>query len=72
LRKVFEDIYRFKVCEQRLNSQKRVDHQLRKHLSNFVHDGDADNALLIVYYAGHGLPEGGKLWLQGYIRIERV
>jgi len=38
-----------------------------KHLADFVYDKDADNTLLIVYYAGHGVPGNapGKLRLAG-------
>ncbi|KAJ9603891.1 hypothetical protein H2200_011413 [Cladophialophora chaetospira] len=72
LRKVFEDSYHFKVYEESLHTGKRADHQVALHLAKFVHDEDVENSLLIVYYAGHGWPEGGKLYLQGYALCDLI
>jgi hypothetical protein len=42
--------------------------QLNKHLANFVAERHDENGLLIVYYAGHGIPGNtpGQLTLAGY------
>ena len=40
-------------------------HQLAQHLATFVRQADGDNALMIVYYAGHGTPslKGSDVYL---------
>ena len=40
---------------------------MNKFLSEWVYDEDGDNTLLIVYYAGHGVPgqDPGQLKLAG-------
>jgi hypothetical protein len=43
--------------------------QINKHLADFVYEEDAEDTLLIIYYAGHGTPDSvtGRLLLAGYL-----
>lgn len=68
LKDVFEKRYNFNVTRRALNPPDHKDVTLRIHmlLANFVYEHDADNALLIIYYAGHGNPgKDGELMLRG-------
>ncbi|KIW68870.1 hypothetical protein PV04_04785 [Phialophora macrospora] len=67
LRRVLEEQYRFSVYEKYLHTRDGTParHQLNCHLAEFVRKEDDKNALLIVYYAGHGRVGKGKLWLEG-------
>lgn len=74
LKNVLQDVYRFKVVKQPfLPNGQRVQAQMNKYLSEFVHEYDRqDDTLLIIYYAGHGwaLPGGrGDLHLAGYVSL---
>lgn len=64
---VFKDTYNFSVCPQTLNTgQGRTPSvQIHKHLADFVYDEDGKDTLLIIYYAGHGVPDNttGRLLL---------
>ena len=65
---VFRTGYNFNVTRRVLNPPDNKDVALTIHmlLANFVYDHDADDALLIIYYAGHGNPkEDGGLLLRG-------
>lgn len=52
------DKYRYKVKPilLRYRKDKLVQVQVNKALANFVEEEDGPNTLLIVYYAGHGVP----------------
>lgn len=65
LRAVLEKDYHFAVHEKYLHTRQSPQNQLICHLADFVRDEDDENALLIVYYAGHGRVGKGKLFLQG-------
>jgi Caspase domain len=54
---VLRERYNFKVTEKKLNTRKKAQLQISKHLSKFVHDEDDDDTLFIIYYAGHGTPD---------------
>lgn len=43
--------------------------QVNKHLADFLYEEDAEDTLLIIYYAGHGMsdPVTGRLLLAGYL-----
>jgi hypothetical protein len=55
---VFQDKYHYKVHEILLEDRvdKLVQVQLNGALAKFVEQEDGPNTLLIVYYAGHGVP----------------
>ena len=63
--------YHYTVRKQSLNDPadrgKDAQVSLQKHLSDAVYEADGDeNALLIIYYAGHGNPNAdGHLVLAG-------
>ncbi|KAK5733770.1 hypothetical protein LTR17_009474 [Elasticomyces elasticus] len=69
LKSVFEDVYGFNVHEKTLNLQTKAQHQASQILADFVHAEDAEQGLLIIYYAGHGYPseasESGELNMIG-------
>jgi hypothetical protein len=68
LEKVFQTEYNFNVTRRALNPPDNKDVTLRIHmfLANFVFEHDADDALLIIYYAGHGNPgKDGGFMLRG-------
>lgn len=68
LKEVFQKKYNFNVTRGVLNPPDNKDVTLRIHmlLANFVYEHDADDALLIIYYAGHGNPgKDGELMLGG-------
>ena len=54
LQNVLESDYGFKVYNKQLHIKKRPQQQALKHLSEFVEKEDAEQGLLIIYYAGHG------------------
>ncbi|KAI9777218.1 MAG: hypothetical protein M1816_004825 [Peltula sp. TS41687] len=54
---VFKDIYKYEVRKASLNTEKRPQVQINKHIAEFIHDHDSQHALLILYYAGHGWPD---------------
>lgn len=63
--------FRYTVRKQSLNDPadagKNAQVSLQKHLANAVYEADGDeNALLIIYYAGHGNPNTeGQVVLTG-------
>jgi hypothetical protein len=68
LKKVLGERYRFNIQEKRLkDGNKTAQVQVNKYLADFVYDEDDRNTLLIVYYAGHGIPgyAPGQLMLAG-------
>lgn len=67
MRHVLENKYHFEVEDKRLDAKKPAQMQLNKHLANFVDDKHDEHGLLIVYYAGHGVPGNvpGDLRLAG-------
>jgi hypothetical protein len=71
LSEVFNRDYHFSVHEKFLNTREPADNQLNCHLADFVRQEDDKNALLIVYYAGHGRVGKGKskrkLYIEGYV-----
>lgn len=67
LRTVFEELFNYQVMERKLSGTKKAGLEIAKHLIDFVTEYDAESALLIVYYAGHGIPgERGELHFAGY------
>ena len=64
---MFEDTYRFSVCQKKLTREggRSAQVQIHKFLADFVYYEDVPGTLLIVYYAGHGTPDyvtGGLLF----------
>jgi hypothetical protein len=56
------------VKKQLVDSKQSPQIQVQKILVDFVYEHDDENTLLIVYYAGHGVPgklEGEGLMLAG-------
>lgn len=53
---VFREKLNYNVTHKLLNKKKPAQTQVNKHLSDFVFTHDRPNTLLIVYYAGHGVP----------------
>jgi hypothetical protein len=63
---VFKDIFHYQVVNKQLSAKKRPGIQLAKHLADFVYEHEDESTLLIVYYAGHGIPgKPGELSLAG-------
>lgn len=56
LKNVFERHYHFEVIQQKImaKAHPRPEHQLRKFLTDFIHNFDSPHTLYIIYYAGHG------------------
>lgn len=75
LEAVFKDLFRYTVVKKQLAASRLSPHlQVQKILLDFVVDYDDESTLLIVYYAGHGVPgkqdgedNGGHLLLAGYV-----
>ena len=71
LEAVFVDKFGYKTIVEKLNAynQKRLQVQVNAKVANFVEAYDAPNALLIVYYAGHGKPGKyfGDLEIFGFV-----
>ena len=67
LEAVFIQLFNYTVIKAQLTGEKRPAVQVNQHLSNFVAEYDSDSTLLIVYYAGHGIPgdNPGELHLAG-------
>jgi len=54
---VFRNLFRYTVVKKQLVAGKQEPHiQVQKILVDFVYEYDDENTLLIVYYAGHGVP----------------
>jgi hypothetical protein len=57
LEAVFKNIFRYTVEKKQLVAGKQSPQiQVQKILVDFVYEFDDENTLLIVYYAGHGVP----------------
>ena len=71
LEAVFVDKFGYKTVVQKLNAynQGRLQVQVNAKVANFVEAYDGPNALLIVYYAGHGKPGKyfGDLEIFGFV-----
>jgi predicted protein tyrosine phosphatase len=66
LESVFTGYFHYTVVKRQLTGDKRPCFQVRKHLIEFVDAYDSESTLLIVYYAGHGIPgKPGELHLAG-------
>lgn len=66
LGEIFEDLFNFKVVKKRILKDHRSPQvQVQKILGDFVYDYDSPVTLLIVYYAGHGIPGERGLSLAG-------
>jgi hypothetical protein len=66
LEDVFTEYFHYKVIKRQLTACRRPSIQVSKHLVDFVHAYDGESTLLIVYYAGHGIPgKPGELSLAG-------
>ena len=66
LRDVFRDLFKFSVDTRALSRDQLPQLQAHHFLSEFALREDADNGLLIVYYAGHG---GSKASELGHITL---
>ena len=66
---VLEELFHYKVVPALLKhgSEHLPQVQINHYISNFVFEEDGPNTLLIIYYAGHGVPDSdtGKLKLAG-------
>ena len=64
LEAVFQELFRYTVVKKQLVQGKQSPQiQVQKILVDFVYEYDDESTLLIVYYAGHGVPgkqEGGE------------
>ena len=69
LGEVFEEKYNYKVVKRQIEKNgKQPQHQVAHFLTQFVYDNDREGALLIIYYAGHGIRGApGELSLAGYV-----
>jgi hypothetical protein len=71
LKSVFENIYNYNVESFLIDSRRPALPQAQANLAvaNFVNLNDQEDALFIVYYAGHGAPgkEQGHLNMSGYV-----
>jgi hypothetical protein len=77
LEAVFKNLYNYHVTKAQLLGEDKTDKepqlQVQKILTDFVYQHDNQNTLLIVYYAGHGVPgkveDGGSggLYLAGFV-----
>ena len=68
LESVFTGLFHYTVRKQQLSESggKRPSLQISKYLLDFVYEFDSDSTMLIVYYAGHGIPgKPGELHLAG-------
>jgi hypothetical protein len=69
LENVFTGLFHYTVRKQQLSELggKQPTLQILKCLLEFVYEFDNDSTMLIVYYAGHGIPgKAGELHLAGY------
>ena len=69
LERVFTELFHYTVRKQQLSElgDKQPNLQISKYLLEFVWEFDSDSTMLIVYYAGHGIPgKPGELHLAGY------
>jgi hypothetical protein len=69
LENVFTGLFHYTVRKQQLSELggKQPTLQILKCLLEFVYEFDSDSTMLIVYYAGHGIPrKPSKLHLAGY------
>jgi hypothetical protein len=65
---VFCSLFNYTVVKRRIMAGKQPSIQVQKFLVDIVHEYDDDNTLLIIYYAGHGIPgKPGELQLAGYV-----
>ncbi|KAF2129890.1 hypothetical protein P153DRAFT_366394 [Dothidotthia symphoricarpi CBS 119687] len=51
---VFRNVYHFDTETVELNVKSKPQHQLNRHISEFIENHDGPHNLLIVYYTGHG------------------
>lgn len=66
---VFTELFHYRVDKRQLSDsgERQPSLQISKYLIDFVYEFDSDATLLIVYYAGHGIPgKPGELHLAGY------
>ncbi|KAH0557001.1 hypothetical protein GP486_005211 [Trichoglossum hirsutum] len=56
LEAVFRNIYNYRTTSKLINEDRKAQVQVNKYLSEWVYNEDGENTLLIVYYAGHGVP----------------
>jgi hypothetical protein len=57
LEAVFKDLFHYRVEKKQLMKSRHPPHlQIQKILLDFVMEFDDESTLLIVYYAGHGVP----------------
>ena len=69
LEKVFKESFKYTVVTEHLNSNTNTQLQLQYIVAQFVNKHDSEDALLIVYYGGHGKPGHiyGDLELKGRV-----
>lgn len=69
LERVFTELFHYRVNKQQLSDsgERPPNLQISKYLIDFVCEFDSNSTLLIIYYAGHGIPgKPGELHLAGY------
>jgi hypothetical protein len=67
LEAVFANQFNYTVVKRQISGDKPPAIQLSKYLADFVYTYDNESTLLIVYYAGHGVPKiPGGLHFAGY------
>ena len=80
LEAVFKDLFHYSVSKKQLVNSRHPPHlQTQKILLDFVMEYDDEGTLLLVYYAGHGVPgkqdgaddSGISLLLAGYVALRR-
>jgi hypothetical protein len=66
---VFTGQFNYTVVKARIEKNDKIpQHQISKYLADFVYNHDCDGALLIIYYAGHGIKgDPGELTLAGQV-----
>jgi hypothetical protein len=66
---VFASKFNYRVVKGRIEKNGKIpQHQVSKYLADFVYDHDSEGALLIIYYAGHGIKgDPGELTLAGQV-----
>lgn len=68
MKEVFQKKYNYKASRLLINKEKPPTLQVNLTLAKFTYEEDGVDSLLIVYYAGHGMP-GNKAWPADVARV---